>query len=505
VSGLGLDRERAPVVIGAGQFTNREDDPAASPSPFDMLETVSRAALSDTGVGGEVLRRLDHVWVVQALSIRHGDPAGELMSRLGVSGSAEGRYSGIGGNIPQWLVNRAADMVVAGERPCVLIAGAEALASLKRWRARGEKPPWPRAEGTPSHWPPAEPDLGVHQEVESVGGLPLPTHTYALIESAIRHAEGQGLAEHAERMGRLMERFNAVAAANPSSWFPARRTAEEIVTPSPENRMICTPYTKYLNAVMDVDMAAAVVVTDAATAASLGVADDAMAWMTGWSDAKEVWYVSSRPSLADSPAVAAACEAAFRQAGVSVDDVTAFDLYSCFPSAVETTLRANGLDVDDPRPLTLTGGLPYHAGPGNNYVTHAVANTLAHVRDREDARVLVHGNGYFLTKHAVGLYQSRPPASVRAADAEVQSRLDGVAAALPVERCAEGEGVVVGYTVPYDRDGVPTAAELVAEIDGVRTVAFADDELTAAAVEGEGVGLRVKVSAGEVAGLARLA
>ena len=135
-----------PVVIGAGQFTNREDDPEASPSPFDLLETVWRAAIDDAG-GPAVGRRLDQVWVVQALSIRHGDPAGELMARLGVE--AEGRYSGIGGNIPQWLLNRAADMVERSRSPA---RSSSSYRSTVRWRRVAS--PAAAATGFPLKVPP---------------------------------------------------------------------------------------------------------------------------------------------------------------------------------------------------------------------------------------------------------------------------------------------------------------------------------------------------------------
>ena len=59
-----------------------------------------------------------------------------------------------------------------------------------------------------------------------------------------------------------------------------------------------------------------------------------------------------------------------------LDDVTRFDLYSCFPAAVEIAMKAFGLAGPaggDDRALTLTGGLGFAGGPGNNYSTHAIA------------------------------------------------------------------------------------------------------------------------------------
>jgi len=64
---------------------------------------------------------------------------------------------------------------------------------------------------------------------------------------------------------------------------------------------------------------------------------------------------------------------ALTQAGVTIKDIDFFDLYSCFPIAVQVTRDMLGIAENDTRPLTVTGGLPYFGGPGNNYVMHAMA------------------------------------------------------------------------------------------------------------------------------------
>ncbi len=68
--------------------------------------------------------------------------------------------------------------------------------------------------------------------------------------------------------------------------------------------------------------------------------------------------------LERSPALAECARRALGSAGVTMDEVEGLDLYACFPSSVEVARDSFGIAVDDPRPLTLTGGLPYHGGPG---------------------------------------------------------------------------------------------------------------------------------------------
>ena len=67
---------------------------------------------------------------------------------------------------------------------------------------------------------------------------------------------------------------------------------------------------------------------------------------------------------------------ALAMAGRTIEDIDILDLYSCFPSAVEIACRELGLAEDDPRGLTITGGLPYFGGPGNSYVLHSISEMV---------------------------------------------------------------------------------------------------------------------------------
>ena len=67
---------------------------------------------------------------------------------------------------------------------------------------------------------------------------------------------------------------------------------------------------------------------------------------------------------------------ALEVAGLSAGDLAAIDLYSCFPAPVFNICDGLGIAPDDPRGLTLTGGLPFFGGAGNNYSMHAIAEAV---------------------------------------------------------------------------------------------------------------------------------
>src|SRR5260370_34635468 len=90
-------------------------------------------------------------------------------------------------------------------------------------------------------------------------------------------------------------------------------------------------------------------------------------------------------------------------AGRGLDDMRFIDLYSCFPSAVEIGCQEIGLAEDDPRGVTITGGLPYFGGPGNNYVTHTICHMRPRLRARAGSVGPGTGNRHYLSKHSFEL------------------------------------------------------------------------------------------------------
>src|SRR5206468_1855371 len=136
------------------------------------------------------------------------------------------------------------------------------------------------------------------------------------------------------------------------------------------------PYTKRMCANIDVDQGAAVLLCSYAAARAAGVPDEQLVFLHAGADASDHWFVTERPALGRSIAIGAAVHDALGAAGLGVDDVARFDLYSCFPSAVELALDSIGIAgpaAGDARPLTVTGGLCFAGGPVNNYSTHGLA------------------------------------------------------------------------------------------------------------------------------------
>jgi acetyl-CoA C-acetyltransferase len=459
--------EQLPIIIGVGQAVQRPETERPH-EPLALMAEAARAAERDAEAG-DLLHELDSVRVINILSWPSKDPAHDLSNALAVA-PRERIYTAVGGNTPQWQVNEIASAIHAGEARLVLLAGAECMYSARRARTKGVDLGWsPR--GNP-HVDVGDTRYGTN-EIEAAHGATIPTSIYPIFENAIRAHAGRTIAEHEAELGRLFERFSAVAAQNPYAWFRDAKSAHEIATVTPSNRYIGFPYTKYMNAIMDVDQGAALLLTSVREARRLGVPEDRWIYLWGCGEATDHWFITERVNYHTSPAMKAAGEQALRMAGIGIVDVDAFDLYSCFPSAVQISRDMLGIAADDPRPLTVTGGLPYFGGPGNNYVTHSIAAMVLRLRRERGTVGMVTGNGWYITKQSAGIYSSDPPRGEwkRTDPKPDQARINAEPHPPFVDE-PSGSATVEAYTVLFNRDGAPERGIVIGRMDdGARFIA----------------------------------
>lgn len=459
---------RTPVVVGVGQVAHREIELDAPVEPVELSARALRAAAEDAGARVDLLAGADLVYAVPAASWTYADQAGALAALVGAADAGTVQTSPYGGDGAQLAINDAAQQVVDGAAHVVLVSGAEAGATVAALQREGRTPPWPRQPED------AAPDrvIGVdrpaNNEAETAVGLGAPIFVYALLESALRGAEGTSAEEHGTAVARLWSQLSEAAAANPHAWDRTARTAEEIGTPGADNRRVSDPYTKLMCANFNVDLAAGVIVTSVAAAQAAGVPQERWVFLHAGASATDEWFVSERADLAASPAIAALGEAALGHAGLTVDDLGPIDLYSCFPAAVQLGAKALGLPWGDPaRPLSVTGGLTFAGGPGNDYGTHAVATMVPLLRAHPEQIGLSTSLGWYATKHALGVYSATPPERAFAHLKPAVRRPP----ARPVLTELEGEGVVEALTIPYRRDGEAEGVVLsVLRPDGVRVL-----------------------------------
>ena len=260
--------------------------------------------------------------------------ASEVAAALGLH-DAYRETTSVGGNTPPWLVTRAAEDIARGELDATLIVGAEAARSARVAGGGNEGGVRFRANAGDAADGDADPVVGGSEKgyvsrAEVKAGLTYPTVVYPLLESVLAARAGRSFAEQRAYVAELMARFTEVAATHPCAWFPTRATAEELATPTPDNRLISDPYTKRMNVFPFVDQAAALVMCSLEVARDAGVDDGAIFVWSG-ADAYEVRIPTARPDLGRAVGLHAAVARTFAAAGVGADDLERVRLLLLLP------------------------------------------------------------------------------------------------------------------------------------------------------------------------------
>lgn len=495
-----------PVIVGVGEISNQDRTRIAH--PVDLMDDAVRLALADAGAADTLLAHVGAVFSTP-LSVFTDDDGGAMVAeRLGLPPGRRERsgYSGAG---PQRLLAAAGRAIAAGEIDAAVIVGGVAESSVRAARAAGIEAVAPPTSTWSQGSAATLPRSGLAEtyaarfraqppSAEGGAGVKAPVAIFALIESAIAASLGRHPDEHRAQLGELLAPFTDIAAARPElSWSPRSRAGADIAGVRPDNRFIAEPYTKLMCSFPTVDLAAAVIVTSEALATRLGIAADRRVHVWDIGCVSEAGPPSVRAEMHRSRALHAAVERTLGRLGLASDDLARFDLYSCFPAAVQLALDAFGIDTVDPRPFSLTGGLPFLGGPGASYSLHGIAAMVDAARLDPGSIGAVVGIGGSCHDFSLGVYSCAEP-STAAAFVELDDvHAELGRAAVPIATEADGVAVVEAMTIVHERDAGPTEVPVIARLaDGRRVGARAEDpslaaELTGTSLVGEEVRLRM--------------
>ena len=456
------DSDRSPVIIGVGEVCDRptlDDDARTTPQ---IIAAAIRASVLDTGVT-EILRMVDSLWVVDALSRedRSVPLHLEIATILDVAPRQQLSSASPSGNFPIRFLNNAANAIATGEVEIALIAGGEAMRTFTRTSERRG------ANGTQvigQYRANGEEDLAQRY------GFRTPMDVYPLYEQATRHAWHQSFHEAQAESGAIWASNAQVAARNSYAWIRDGRSGHEIITPAARNPMLAYPYTRSMVANSGVNQSAAVIVTSVGRARALGVAADRMVHVGYGAAADEAPGNLDRESFVSSPAMQVALRRTLDFNGLVAADLDLVELYSCFPCVPKMARRVIGWPLD--RPHSIYGGLTFGGGPIGNCMTHAVAALTRRIRSGS-RNGLIFANGGFATKnHAIVLTRDAPPGGRIPKSYDVQNEADVCRGPLPklVDGFA-GTAAIETFAVPYSKDGPQHANVLARTSDNRRVIA----------------------------------
>lgn len=496
--------ENTPVIVGVGEASEQiEGKDYRALSPADLAGLAAIAALDDALDRETLAPKISIIASIRQFEVSRPNavaPFGRadnfpraVARRIGAD-PARAILEPVGGQGPQHLVNEFAHAIARAEADLVLLCGSEAISTARYLATSPMKPDWSES-------------LGGQLEDRGLGELDMSRDLvrhgarsamsfYALFENARRARLGLTRGEYALEMGRLLAPFTDVAARNPHAMSRDVRTAEDLAKITASNRLTCDPYPRRMVARDQANQGAAIVLTSLGRARAMGIPEEKFVYLHGGADVVERSPLE-RQDLSSGQASILAIRAALKAAGLSLNDIGSFDFYSCFPIAVFNVLDGLGITMHDPRPLTVTGGLPFFGGAGNNYSMHAIASMVRRLRARPTEAGLVAANGGALSKYSVGIYAAHP----RDWRAFVDQDLQAEVASWPVPELApgNGEGVVETYTIDYSGKAPSglVVGRLVSSNARFVAGACADEGVIRTMIEAEPLGARVDVRMGE--------
>jgi acetyl-CoA C-acetyltransferase len=476
---------RTPVLVGVGVASDDVE-------PAELMARAVVAAAHDAG-STSVLGAIDRMAVPQG-NWAYPDPARLVADRVG---AAECRTHLVELGIPQQsLINEALAAILGGGSDVAVIVGGEAKRRSQRAERSGQT-----ADETPQVG--VVPDVfhrrrgALLEPVEMATGLWEPVQQYAMIDNALRRAEGRSLDEHRDEIAELWARFNRVAVSNPHAAFPAPMSASEIDTPSRHNRPLAFPYNKWHSTQWTVDQAAALLVCSVGAARRFGISADRWVFPLVGLESSDAVSLLRRVAPNTWPAMNLLGARAAQRIGRPVADVDFAELYSCFPAAVRVQQRALGFGPETTP--TVTGGMAFAGGPFNNFVYQATAAMVEKLRASPGALGMVTTVSGLLTKPGIGVWSTepddQPPLIADLAD-EAAAATETVEVNETLEEFT-GEASVVTYTVTFE-GGEPHRTVVIGLTPaGRRCVAFADNpDLARHAVSNELGGTTVLVRSG---------
>ena len=476
------------VVIGVSAIQQKGDFENLDEALFLMDQAV-KEALSDSG-NKSIKDHIDEIRIPKGFW-RYRDP-GKWIAKNNDFKTIPTTYVTKIGVLQQNLINEACLKIENGEINASIILGGEAR--YKQLRSVIEKKEYfeTKLDENPDFYIKAKEDLYGDEELEELGAMAV--GYYATMETALRKNDNENIEEHQNNIASMYEEFSKVASNNEDAWLDHPYSKKEILETSKKNKMLAYPYNKLHCTSWNVNQSAALIICSEELANKLEIDNKKRVYPISSSENNHMIAIQQRPKLYESLGMIYAAKSInkmMEQLDIRLD---AYDLYSCFPAAVK--MFSKSLELGSEIPKTITGSMPYAGGPLNSFVIHSTVKMIQKIRALEARHGLVTGVSGMMTKQSFCVWGKEYQEQFIFDDVTERAKLDEK----PVELSdiAEGEGVIIGYTII---EGSEHASKAVLYLDDEKkhrkVVSSLDKNFINLLMEEEWVGKKVKFKDGQ--------
>ena len=149
-----------------------------------------------------------------------------------------------------------------------------------------------------------------------------------------------------------------------------------------------------------------------------------------------------------------------------------YDLYSCFPAAVE--MFGEALKIKNISQSSITGGMSFAGGPLNSYVLNSTVQMIRKIRSEENKYGIVTGISGMMTKQSFALWGKRNLINYSFKDVSEEAENNEVPYKISSE--TSGEGNIIGYTVIKNEESVKKAVIYIEDVNKNRNIITSENK-----------------------------
>jgi len=430
---------KTPVVIGISSIQQKGSFEQLDEALILMEKATQKAIVDSTNP--KITDYIDQIQIPKGYW-KYRDPGKWIAERNNIQ-SAVTSVTKIG-VLQQNLINSACHDIAQGKIRASLIVGGEArykkILALKENKEFIET----KLNINPDFYVKAADELQTKEEQDELGLMAV--GYYAILETAYRKKNGLSLQEHKDKISNMYAEFSKVAANNPDGWIDSMKSAKDIKLVSKENPLQALPYNKLHCSSWNVNQASAMILCSEDLADKLDIPRNKRVYPLVSSETNHMIAPIQRPKLSEPTGLDLAASFIKNICDEHKIQPNIYDLYSCFPVAVQ--MFADSLNLGSEDVKTVTGGMPFAGGPLNNYMIHSTVKMVSEIRNNHSNIGLVTGVSGMMTKQAFALWAKEPLIQFISKDVTEEAAL----IEHPVEMSTQTNGmaIVLGYTIFKD-------------------------------------------------------
>ena len=459
-----MQKNKTPVVIGVSSITQKGNYDDLDEA-LVLMDIATKGAIEDCA-NEDIKKYIDEISIPKGYW-KYRDPGKWIAENNNIK-NIKTSITKVG-VLQQNLINKAALKIQEGSINASLIIGGESRYKRVIASKLGKEYIETELNIDPDKYIKSESELRLDEEEEVLGEMAV--GYYSILENAYRASKKNSIKEHNINLAQLYEGFSKIAVNNNKSWVSVPLTNKNILEASNTNPKQSFPYNKLHCTTWNVNQSSALIICSEDIADKLNIAYEKRVYPLVSSESNNMIPTLLRRNLIDPLGMKLAAKFILDFCKAHNIQPNTYDLYSCFPVAVQ--MFADALNLKNKQNFTVTGGMAYAGGPLNHYVMTSTVKMIEEIRSDISKVGIVTGVSGMMTKQSFALWSKKPLDKFYFKD--VSQDAHDLDKPLKISSQTNGRAIVIGYTVINDKKG-PKAVLYAEDLNNDRKILISRDK-----------------------------